>query len=123
MVWFKRFLKTEQKLKYRVKQCAVEFLPVFECTGATTGAPTSINSSYSRVYATQHYYSRAAFTKSVVEQIVSRNSLSMARSNDSFYKGPLLHSREGDTQRAKIVSNVRMFTTDSFCKPLLNWFS
>lgn len=74
MVWFKRFLKTDHMWKYRVKQCTIEFLPVFKCTGATTGAPTSINSSYSRMYVTHQHYSRAAFTKSVVEQIVSRNS-------------------------------------------------
>lgn len=53
MVWFKRFLRTDQMLKYSVKQCAVEFLPVLECTGAITGAPTSsMNSSYSRMYTT-----------------------------------------------------------------------
>lgn len=53
MVWFKRLFKTDQMLKYTVKQCTIKSLPVLECTGAITGAPpSSMNSSYSRMYAT-----------------------------------------------------------------------
>lgn len=95
-------------LKYTVKQCTIRSLPVFECTGAITGAPpSSMNSSYSRRYTTHLNTApelplQSQLWSSFQKQLYPWQGLTIP-----FYKGPLFHSREGDTQRESKNSIIK----------------